>query len=127
MIKLTNYIKSNTIIPHIPGVLCFCTAEKYPNYLIWLIPAEGEFTVLIKITGFLAAFTSTISLVPQLVQSCRTKSVNDLSIWMLWNFLFSSLFWCVYGAMISSYAVVLTNLIMTVFSIWLLILKIKYD
>lgn len=83
--------------------------------------------MFIKTIGFLAAFTSTISLVPQIIQSFRTKSVSDLSVWMLWNFLFSSLLWCVYGAMIISFAVVCTNLIMTLFSVWLLILKVKYD
>lgn len=83
--------------------------------------------MFIKTIGFFAAFTSTISLVPQLVQSFRTKSVNDLSIWMLWNFLISSVLWCIYGVMIVSNAVICTNLIMTLFSVWLLILKVKYD
>ncbi len=83
--------------------------------------------MFIKTIGFLAAFTSTISLVPQIIQSFRTKSVKDLSVWMLWNFLFSSILWCVYGAMITSYAVISTNLIMTLFSMWLLMLKLKYD
>lgn len=83
--------------------------------------------MFIKTIGFLAAFTSTISLVPQIIQSFKTKSVSDLSVWMLWNFLLSSILWCVYGAMIVSFAVISTNLIMTLFSIWLLILKVKYD
>lgn len=83
--------------------------------------------MFIKIIGFLAAATSTISLVPQLFQSFKTKSVNDLSIWMLWNFLFSSLLWCLYGTMITSLAVIITNLIMVLFSTWLIILKFKYD
>ena len=91
------------------------------------MPAEGASNMLLKIIGFLAAFTSTISLIPQLVQSYNTKSVNDLSIWMLWNFLFSSVFWVMYGVMIASNAVLGTNLIMLLFSVWLLILKIKYD
>ena len=83
--------------------------------------------MLIKIIGFLPAFTSTISLIPQLVQSYRTKSVNDLSIWMLWNFIISSVLWLLYGMMISSYAVLVTNLIMVLFSVWILALKLKYD
>ena len=83
--------------------------------------------MLIKIIGFLAAFTSTISLIPQVIQSFKTKSVNDLSIWMLWNFLFSSILWLVYGMMIASFAVISANFIMTLFSVWILILKFKYD
>lgn len=83
--------------------------------------------MFIKTIGFFAAFTSTISLVPQIIQSFRTKSVNDLSVWMLWNFLASSTLWCIYGFMITSFAVICTNLIMTLFSIWLLILKVRYN
>lgn len=83
--------------------------------------------MFIKTIGFLAAFTSTISLVPQIIQSFRTKSVSDLSVWMLWNFLFSSILWFVYGIMIVSFAVICTNLIMTLFSMWLIILKFRYD
>lgn len=83
--------------------------------------------LLIKIIGFLATFTSTISLIPQLIQSYKTKSVNDISIWMLWNFLFSSVLWLIYGIMINSFAVSIANVIMTMFSLWTLVLKLQYD
>lgn len=83
--------------------------------------------MFINAVGFLAVITSTISLVPQVIQSFRTKSVKDLSVWMLWNFLISSVLWLFYGVMLTSAAVVLTNVIMTLFSIWLLLLKFKYD
>lgn len=103
------------------------TIEKLP-YLPDLDHASGgRVIMLIKTIGFLAALTSTISLVPQIIQSFKTKSVSDLSIWMLWNFLFSSILWCFYGAMILSFAVIGTNLIMTLFSMWLIILKFKYE
>jgi MtN3 and saliva related transmembrane protein len=80
-----------------------------------------------KIIGFLAAVTSTVSLLPQLLQSLKTKSVADLSVAMLWNFVISSALWCIYGVMLASYAIVGTNIIMVLFAIWLLILKLKYD
>ena len=83
--------------------------------------------MLIKVIGFLATFTSTISLVPQLLKSYETKSVSDLSIWMLWNFLFSSILWLIYGFMIASRAVIIANVIMALFSLWMLRLKLKYD
>ncbi len=83
--------------------------------------------MFIKTVGFLAATTSTISLVPQILHSFKTRSVKDLSIWMLWNFLLSSVLWCLYGSMLGSAAVICTNVIMSVFSVWLIILKYKYD
>lgn len=83
--------------------------------------------MFIQIVGALAAITSTISLVPQIYKSLKTKSVSDLSILMLINFLATSLLWMVYGFMIASAAVTIANIIMTLFSLWMLLLRYKYS
>ncbi|MFK7973305.1 MAG: SemiSWEET family sugar transporter [Rickettsiaceae bacterium] len=82
---------------------------------------------MISILGFIASFTSVISLVPQIIKSYRTKSVSDLSILMLINFLICSVCWTIYGVLIDATSVWVTNIIMTVFSFVLLIFKHKYD
>jgi MtN3 and saliva related transmembrane protein len=82
--------------------------------------------MLLSIIGFLATITSTISLIPQVVKTFKTKSTEDLSMLMLWNFLGSSILWLIYGILINSWAIVSSNFILTVFSCWLLILKFKY-
>lgn len=81
---------------------------------------------MIAIVGFIAFFTSCISLIPQIYQSYKTKSVNDLSIVMLWNFLISSISWVIYGIWIDSWSVYLTNIFMLITSIFMLILKFRY-
>ena len=83
--------------------------------------------MLINIVGFLAAFTSTVSLVPQIYRTYKLKSANDLSYLMLLNFLLTSLLWTSYGFMISSFAVWGANVIMIIFSVIMLLLKHCYD
>lgn len=83
--------------------------------------------MIIKVVGFLAAFTSTISLVPQIYKTYKLKSASDLSYLMLVNFFITSALWTGYGFMISSFAVWGANIIMIMFSIILLVLKYFYD
>lgn len=83
--------------------------------------------MIISAIGFLAAFTSTISLFPQICKTYKLKSGNDLSYLMLLNFLATSVLWTVYGLMISSFAVWGANIIMIMCSIILLVLKYSYD
>ncbi len=80
-----------------------------------------------NIIGFLAAFTSTISLLPQIYKTYKSRSAQDLSYLMLLNFFVTSLLWTSYGIMINSIAVWGANLIMIIFSIMLIVLKYLYS
>jgi MtN3 and saliva related transmembrane protein len=82
---------------------------------------------MIVVLGFIASITSVISLIPQIVKSYKTKSVGDLSILMILNFLISSISWALYGILIDAVSVWATNIVMTVFAIILMKLKFKYD
>lgn len=83
--------------------------------------------MIVAIIGFLAAFTSTISLIPQIYKTYTTKSSKDLSYIMLINFFITSALWITYGIMILSAAVYIANIIMLFFSIVLMVLKYIYD
>jgi MtN3 and saliva related transmembrane protein len=82
---------------------------------------------MVAFIGFIAFFTSCISLIPQIYRSYKTKSVNDLSILMLWNFCISSISWVVYGLYIEAMSVLLTNVFMSITAVFLLVLKYKYQ
>ena len=82
--------------------------------------------MILVIVGFIAAFTSTISLIPQIYQTYKTKSVEDLSMLMLINFTICSISWIIYGFLTNTTSVWITNVIMTISSIFMLIFKIKY-
>ncbi len=83
--------------------------------------------MFVTVIGFLAAFTSTVSLVPQIMKTLTTRSARDLSFLMLANFLLTSVLWLVYGIMIHAAAVWVGNLIMTLFSVIMLVLKMRFD
>jgi MtN3 and saliva related transmembrane protein len=87
--------------------------------------AEGML-MLVNIIGFLAAFTSTISLIPQIIKMFKTRSVEDISICMVFNFLVTSALWIVYGYMITSWSVFLTNILMLILATIMVYMKIKY-
>lgn len=82
---------------------------------------------MVTLIGLIAVFTSTVSLIPQLYQTYKTKSAKDLSILMLINFVICSLSWVIYGILTDSISVLITNIIMTISSIALLIFKLKYQ
>lgn len=82
--------------------------------------------MLMSIIGFLAAFTSTIALFPQIIKIHKTKSADDLSNAMLLNFIITSILWIIYGFMSSSMPVLVCNLICFLSSLWILVLKWKY-
>lgn len=83
--------------------------------------------MFIFIISFLACATSTVSLVPQVYKTYKSKSVEDLSSVMLWNFCICSLLWIVYGITTDSITVWVTNVIMLIFSIILVYFKVKYE
>lgn len=83
--------------------------------------------MFVEVIGFLAAFTSTISLIPQVIQMFRTRSVEDISVWMIVNFICTSVLWVVYGIMIASVSVWGANVIMLIFSILMMYFKVRYS
>jgi MtN3 and saliva related transmembrane protein len=82
--------------------------------------------VLIKIVGFCAIVTTVISLIPQIIRTHKTHSVEDVSLWMLIDFLLNAVLWIVYGVLIGSREVLVANILMGIFSVWLLVLKFYY-
>ena len=79
------------------------------------------------IIGTVAAFSTTISLVPQLVRVWSRKSAKDVSLGMFLLFSAGVLLWFVYGVLIHSVPVEAANGVSFVFSLAILILKVVYD
>jgi len=83
--------------------------------------------MFLSIISVLACLTSTIALLPQIHKTYVTKSAEDLSSLMLWNFCLCSALWTAYGVMTYSKTVWITNVIMLIFSMWLIYLKFIYS
>lgn len=83
--------------------------------------------MILFLIGSIASITSTISLLPQIYQTYKTKSAKDLSLAMLINFFICSTAWIAYGFLTETISVWLTNVIMTIFSVALIVMKIRYE
>ncbi|QVL56887.1 MAG: PQ-loop repeat-containing protein [Simkaniaceae bacterium] len=82
--------------------------------------------MLLVIISLIASITSIFSLIPQIIKIYKSRSSKDLSLMMLINFLVCSLSWVAYGFLTQTETVWITNLVMTVFTIILIIFKIRY-
>ena len=82
---------------------------------------------LISTVGYVAAFSTTVSFVPQLMRVIRLKSARDISLGMFLFFSWGVFCWLIYGIAIRSWPVTASNAVTLVLSISILALKVKYD
>lgn len=82
---------------------------------------------LIELIGSIAAVCTTSSLVPQLVRVWRRKSAEDISLGMFTMFSIGVLLWLIYGILIGSRPVEAANAVTLIFSLAILLLKLRYD
>ena len=79
------------------------------------------------IIGYLGGILIVVSFIPQVIKTYRTKSVKDLSLWMLIATIFGSVFWLMYGILISSMPIIVMNSIFSIIVLCQLYLKLKYE
>lgn len=79
------------------------------------------------VAGFVAFVTSVIGLFPQVYKALHTRSTNDISMFMLINFLICSIAWIVYGSYTQSMFVLLSNVLGLLSCLVLIFLKQCYD
>jgi MtN3 and saliva related transmembrane protein len=80
----------------------------------------------IEIIGLIAAFSTTVSFLPQAVKTIRTKDTSGISLSMYAVFTFGTLFWLIYGILSPSFPVALANAVTFLFASIILIYKLKY-
>ncbi|MDE3182035.1 MAG: SemiSWEET transporter [Bacteroidota bacterium] len=80
----------------------------------------------IKIIGLIAAFCTTVSFVPQAIKTIQTQNTSGISLGMYSLFAFGTLLWLLYGVFSSNLPITLANGITLVFSIIILVYKLKY-
>ena len=77
--------------------------------------------------GFLAGALTTIAFVPQALKIYTTKSGKDVSARMLMIFSAGVVLWLIYGFMIGSLPVILSNVVTLILSATIIALKIRYS
>ena len=86
------------------------------------IPAE-----FIDYIGYFGSFLTSITFIPQVYKSWQSKSVGDLSIWMILIVVTSTIVWLVYGFAISSGPVISANTIVLILTLVLLYFKYRFS
>jgi MtN3 and saliva related transmembrane protein len=80
----------------------------------------------VTIIGYLAAFGTTASFLPQAVKTIQTKDTSGISLPMYILFTVGTLLWLIYGIMAPSLPVAVANAITLIFATTILLYKIKY-
>ncbi len=80
----------------------------------------------IAIVGFLAAFCTTISFLPQVIKIIKIKETKDIS-FLMYAILIAGIFlWIIYGILKQDMPVIVANVIAFVLAVTVLTLKIKH-
>lgn len=75
--------------------------------------------------GTIAGIATTSSFLPQVIKAWKTRSVKDVSLWMLILLSFGLFFWILYGFAIRSFPVIVANSLTLTQALIVLWLKIK--
>jgi MtN3 and saliva related transmembrane protein len=81
---------------------------------------------LVNIVGYLAAFGTTVSFLPQAIKTIQTKDTSGISLSMYAIFTAGTLFWLIYGIISPSWPVAVANAITLIFASVILTYKIIY-
>ena len=70
----------------------------------------------LSIFGYIAAFCTAISFLPQAIKTIKTKDTNGLSLLTYLFLFFGSLSWFVYGIVLADIPLMSTNFLTTIFT-----------
>lgn len=81
---------------------------------------------LTEYIGYFGSFLTAVTFVPQVYKSWQSKSVGDLSVWMMLIVITSTIAWLTYAVLIHSGPVIVANSIVFVLSVVLLYFKFTF-
>ena len=79
-----------------------------------------------KIVGIIAAITTTLGFIPQVIRGIRTKKLEDVSPVMYMLLIFGVALWLSYGIHLEDVIIIGANAAALLFSVVILILRYKY-
>lgn len=79
-----------------------------------------------ELMGYVGSFLTSITFVPQVYKAWQTKSVGDLSRWMVAIVITSASVWLVYGIGSRSGPVIVANTVVLLFALVLLYFTFKF-
>lgn len=87
----------------------------------------NELEIIKDATGLIASITGIIGFIPQIHKAYKTKSMADVSMALLINYLVCCVSWAIYGALDNSFFVLWSNVLGSIVSIVTVMQKIYYD
>ena len=78
------------------------------------------------VVGYTAGFLATAAFVPQVAKTFRERSARDISLGMYILFCAGVGLWLVYGLLIASWPVIISNLVTLLLSGAVLVLKLRH-
>ena len=78
------------------------------------------------LVGYAAAFLTTVSFVPQVWHTLRSRDVSGISLGMYACFTLGIFLWLVYGLVLQSWPVVLANAITLALALAILAMKLRF-
>ena len=81
---------------------------------------------MVEWIGVAAGTLTTLSFVPQVLRTWRTKSAEDVSLWMLLAFNGGILLWLTYGLVLRKPSIIYANGLTLLLSLTLLGMKLRY-
>ena len=81
---------------------------------------------MVSLIGVAAAVLTTSSFVPQIIRAYRTKTMDDVSPYLMSLFATGTVLWMTYGLYKSDWVIVAANATATAFNAILLYLKFSY-
>jgi MtN3 and saliva related transmembrane protein len=78
----------------------------------------------IEIIGLIAAVFTTSSFFPQVIKIWKTKQTKDISTAMYIAMMIGTCFWLTYGILISSFAIIVANIVSGLLILFVLIFKL---
>jgi MtN3 and saliva related transmembrane protein len=81
----------------------------------------------IEILGIIAGICTTLSFIPQLKKTWKTKSTKDISLFMYLIYSTGLILWTIYGFLMESIALIFANSLTLVFALSILGIKLKYE
>ena len=77
--------------------------------------------------GYFAGFLTTISFLPQVVKTWKSRSASDLSLGMFSVFSVGVMFWLIYGFLIQEPPIIFWNSVTLALVLAILVMKFKFD
>ena len=93
---------------------------------MFLIGSDVKTIPMKNVIGFVAAFLTTFSMLPQIIRIWKLREARDISIYMPLMVSAGALLWLIYGIIINEAPVIFANAVSLLFALIIIIITLKY-